>query len=68
MQMICPHCRQVVDALVTKRVMPPGCQCDDRCWRDGVPITPICNSFKGDPNENCDACEHPIECHAFKPE
>lgn len=46
-------------------IVPDGCQCDPRDWGDNK-IKPICARFVGSPDENCEDCEHHIECHHKK--
>jgi len=41
---------------------PPGCVCDVGDWVTH-PIPPVCDKYRGDPEELCDNCEHEFACH-----
>ena len=43
--------------------MPEGCACDPFTWGDLDNVSPICAAHIGDPQKNCERCEHNIECH-----
>lgn len=42
---------------------PAGCCCNPGEWRNPDKIPPVCESFVGDTNVNCQRCEHDLECH-----
>lgn len=39
------------------------CCCDAISWGNHLEIPPVCFRFIGDPNSNCEACEHDYKCH-----
>lgn len=44
--------------------LPTGCKCEEiGGWSDLKNIPPVCDKYKGDPEELCDTCEHEFICH-----
>ncbi len=61
---VCPHCQKEVESLIEVRKSPNGCTCDPKEWLiDQIP--PVCYSFKPmkDIQNQCEHCEHNLECH-----
>ena len=60
----CKHCRQDesehhdFEAIKT----PEGCVCDPWTWEPS-PVLPICAKYKGNGHQNCEECEHDMDCH-----
>lgn len=47
-------------------VVPAGCTCDPRDWRDPDAVPRVCSTFVQDPDPafGCATCEHGEACHA----
>lgn len=65
MTALCRHCNKPESEHheFEAYVVPVGCKCDPREWKDDTPL-PICGRyFEHTEFRDCVTCQHPRECH-----
>ena len=60
----CPHCHE----RLIPPVVPAGCVCDPREWRNPDAIPEACSRFIADKLGACSVCEHDEACHVPRSE